>query len=170
LDRIEVSAITDKPRDNSGVIITPPLLLVTIIVGGFLLDWLSPLGLVSRLPLTPRGLIGMILLVLGIGVAATGRARFLAAGTNVRPYLPATALVTSGAFEHLRNPMYVGWTIALVGLALLLASDWVLILLVPSLIVLHFGVVLREERYLEQKFGEPYSAYKASVLCYGWKF
>src|SRR5262245_60845507 len=51
----------------------PPLLLVTIIVGGFLLDWLAPLGLLSRLPLTPRGLIGMILLVLGIGLAATGR-------------------------------------------------------------------------------------------------
>jgi protein-S-isoprenylcysteine O-methyltransferase Ste14 len=79
-------------------------------------------------------------------------------------------LVTSGTFERLRNPMYVGWTIALVAFALIFESDWILVLVVPGLLVLHCGVVLREERYLERKFGEPYRAYKANVPRYGWRF
>jgi len=56
------------------------------------------------------------------------------------------------------------------GLALMLGSDWMLILIVPAFLMLHFGVVLREERYLEHKFGPPYLAYKRSVPRYGWKF
>jgi protein-S-isoprenylcysteine O-methyltransferase Ste14 len=170
MSEMEVTAMTDEPRDNPGVIIMPPLLLLIIILGGLVLDWLAPLGLLTRLPPISRGIAGAILMVLGIGLAAGGRARFLTAGTNVKPYLPATVLVTSGTFERLRNPMYVGWTIALVGFALISASDWILVLMVPGLLVLHYGVVLREERYLDRKFGEPYRAYKSSVPRYGWRF
>jgi protein-S-isoprenylcysteine O-methyltransferase Ste14 len=170
MSEMEMTAMTDGPRDNPGVVIMPPLLLLIIIISGLVLDWLAPLGLLSRLPPISRGIAGAILMVLGIGLAAGGRARFLTSGTNVKPYLPATVLVTSGAFERLRNPMYVGWTIALIGFALISASDWILALMVPGLLVLHYGVVLREERYLERKFGEPYRAYKASVPRYGWRF
>ena len=49
----------------------------------------------------------------------------------------------------------------------MLASDWTLILLVPTGIVLHYGVVLREERYLERLFGEDYLRYKESVPRWG---
>jgi protein-S-isoprenylcysteine O-methyltransferase Ste14 len=42
--------------------------------------------------------------------------------------------------------------------------------MVPALIILHYGVVLREERYLERKFGEAYRLHKASVPRYGWRF
>ena len=84
--------------------------------------------------------------------------------------MPTTALITSGLFAHSRNPIYQGASIALLGLALMLASDWIVILMVPALVLLHYGVVLREERYLETKFGEAYRRYKAAVPRYGWKF
>jgi protein-S-isoprenylcysteine O-methyltransferase Ste14 len=68
----------------------------------------------------------------------------------------------------MRNPMYVGAIVILAGIAATLASDWMAILLVPTAFVLHSGVVRREERYLEARFGEDYRRYKASVPRYGW--
>ena len=75
----------------------------------------------------------------------------------------------TGIFSHVRNPMYEGGTLMLIGIALLVGSDWILILLVPALLLVHFGVVLREERYLSTKFGEAYCRYLHEVPRYGWK-
>ena len=84
-------------------------------------------------------------------------------------YRETLTLVTGGVFAWTRNPMYVGLTLLLVGLAIALASDWTLVLLVPAALVLHFGVVKREESYLEAKFGEAYRVYKGNVPRYGWR-
>ena len=162
--------MVDQTKDNANVVVFPPLLLLATIVLGVLLDWLVPIGIVAKLPATPRIVTGAILFALGVALVVTGRTTFIRAGTNVRPYLPALSLVSSGIFAHQRNPMYVGGNVALFGLALMLASDWIVLLMVPALLLLHYGVVLREERYLERKFGETYRRYKASVPRYGWKF
>ncbi len=69
-------------------------------------------------------------------------------------------------FRRSRNPLYVALTLMYVGLALLTNSLWVLALLVPVLLILHYGVVRREERYLEAKFGEAYRGYRARVRRY----
>ena len=56
------------------------------------------------------------------------------------------------------------WAIyAVVGLAIILTSLWVLLLLIPVLMVLQRGVVEREEDYLERQFGDAYRKYKARV-------
>lgn len=156
-------------KDNPGVIIFPPLLILLVIIIGLGLDWLVPLGLLSQVPPVPRVAIGAALFTAGVVLASTARATFVRAGTNVRPDEPALMVVSDGVFSHLRNPMYVGGSVAALGLALILASDWMILLLIPALLVLHFGVVLREERYLESKFGETYRRYKAAVPRYGWK-
>src|SRR5438046_10426467 len=75
------------------------------------------------------------------------------AGTEVNPFRPSTALVTSGPYRFSRNPMYVGVTGLLVGLALITRIGWLLILLVPVLGGMHRGVVRREARYLRRKSG-----------------
>jgi protein-S-isoprenylcysteine O-methyltransferase Ste14 len=56
--------------------------------------------------------------------------------------------------------------VALCGIALIFDLDWVLLLIVPSSVFLHFAVVRREERYLEQKFGDAYRRYKTRVPRY----
>ena len=78
------------------------------------------------------------------------------------------ALATGGIYRWLRNPMYVGSALMLAGIGIALGSEWMLILLIPAWLLLHYGVVLREERYLEAKFGDDYRRYKASVPRYGW--
>ena len=65
--------------------------------------------------------------------------------------------------------MYVGWDpFVCLGLAIALASDWMLVMTVVFAIILHFGVVRREERYLEAKFGDAYRNYRTKVPRYGW--
>jgi protein-S-isoprenylcysteine O-methyltransferase Ste14 len=77
-----------------------------------------------------------------------------------------TTLVTDGVFGHTRNPLYVGVSVALCGIALIFDLDWVILLIVPSCVFLHFAVVRREERYLERKFGDAYRLYKERVPRY----
>jgi protein-S-isoprenylcysteine O-methyltransferase Ste14 len=64
--------------------------------------------------------------------------------------------------------MYVGLIVMVAGLAILLASDWMLVMTVLLAVILHLGVVRREERYLEAKFGDVYRRYRDRVPRYGW--
>ena len=64
--------------------------------------------------------------------------------------------------------MYVGFGFITAGLAVTFASDWTLMLMIPAAIAMHRGVVMREERYLEAKFGDTYRQYKTRVPRYGW--
>jgi protein-S-isoprenylcysteine O-methyltransferase Ste14 len=109
---------------------------------------------------------GGVFLTFGVVIAMWGRRVMEQAGTNVNPTLPATALVASGPFRFSRNPLYVAITLIYVGLALLTNAFWVLVLIVPVVLLLHFGVVRREERYLETKFGDTYRAYRSRVRRY----
>ncbi len=85
------------------------------------------------------------------------------ARTSVNPSRPTTALLTAGPYRLTRNPMYLAMVIQYVGLALLFNALWAIVLLPLALVIIHFTVIKREERYLEQKFGEDYRAYKARV-------
>jgi protein-S-isoprenylcysteine O-methyltransferase Ste14 len=85
------------------------------------------------------------------------------AGTNVDPRAPALLIVTHGPFRFTRNPLYLSLTLLTIGLALCFNIIWALVTLVPTLIIMRQGVILREERYLEGKFGQPYLDYKRTV-------
>ena len=103
-----------------------------------------------------------------LGLAAVlfalwGRRTMKAAGTNVRPSMPALAIVADGPFAFTRNPLYLALIGLFAGIGLALRSPAFLAILAPLGLVLHFGVVLREERYLEAKFGDLYRGYRARV-------
>ena len=156
-------------RNTAGVIAPPPLLALGAVVLGLLLDHVAPAYVLTLLlSLDARIILGVELMVAGLALVIMARRSFLAAGTNVEPWKPSTTVVATGVFAWLRNPMYVGGTAALIGLAILLASDWMVVTTVVMVLVLHFGVVQREERYLEAKFGDAYRNYKARVSRYGW--
>lgn len=89
--------------------------------------------------------------------------RFRRAGTNVPSWQPSTALVTGGPYRFSRNPIYLAQTLIYLGLACGYGSAWPLALLPAVLIVMHHGVIRREERYLAARFGAAYRAYSASV-------
>ena len=158
----------NEARDNPGVIAPPPLIALAAVLLGLALDWLLPAYVLTVLLWWPaRVAIAVVLFAAGGGFAMPAMRGFRSAGTHVEPWKPATALVTGGIYGSLRNPMYVGLTLILAGLSILLASDWMLVMTIVFVPVIHFGVVRREERYLEAKFGEAYRQYKARVPRYG---
>jgi protein-S-isoprenylcysteine O-methyltransferase Ste14 len=163
------SEMMAESRDIPGVIAPPPLLAVGAVLIGLVLDWLFPAYVIRVLLSYPeRMVIGLLLIAAGVGLGIPAVNAFRAAHTHVEPWKTSSALVTAGVFRWLRNPMYVGLTLCLAGLAVLLASDWTLVMTVAFVAVLHFGVVKREERYLEAKFGDAYRRYKETVPRYGW--
>jgi protein-S-isoprenylcysteine O-methyltransferase Ste14 len=156
-------------RDTAKVIAPPPLIALAAVLLGLALDWLLPAYVLTvLLTLWERVAIAVILFAAGAGLAIPALRGFRSAGTHVEPWKPSLALVTDGIFGRLRNPMYVGATFILAGLAILLASDWMLVMTIIFVPVIHLGVVKREERYLEAKFGDAYRSYKARVPRYGW--
>lgn len=152
--------MSDAPNDHPGVLIFPPLLFVICLACGATAYLVYPfrLGFGSWL----RGSGGLVVLA-AIAFALWGQRSMRAAGTNINPNLPATAVVSDGPFAFTRNPLYVSLLAMFAGIGVLTASLAFLAVLVPFALVLHFGVVLREERYLETKFGDAYLGYKSRV-------
>jgi len=152
--------------DRADFAIFPPVIPYSTLIVACLLQWLEPLGLLVHLERMMRIAAGAPVFAAGMAMMAAGHRAMSRHGTAVNPLRPTTALVTDGVFRHTRNPLYVGVSIALCGVALIFALDWMLVLIVPACVLLHFAVVRREERYLEQKFGDAYRRYKMRVPRY----
>jgi protein-S-isoprenylcysteine O-methyltransferase Ste14 len=161
----------DTPKDIPGVIAPPPLIGLAVAVAGLVLDRLLPAYVLAVLLSTAERIVtGAVLMAAGLSFGITAVGAMRAVRTHVEPWKPSTVLVTTGVFAWLRNPIYVGMGLVLGGLAVMLGSDWMLVLTILAAPLIHYGVVLREERYLAAKFGESYRQYVASVPRYGWPF
>ncbi|GAC1375749.1 MAG: isoprenylcysteine carboxylmethyltransferase family protein [Ktedonobacteraceae bacterium] len=146
--------------DKPGVVAPPPLIYAIAFLASLLLHARKPLPF---LPALPRNVLGASL------IGAAGTIIFFAAremrraGTNINPELPATALVSAGPYQFTRNPLYLSLTLLYAGLTTLFNTLWGILLLPTLLLIMQRGVIQREERYLEGKFGATYTEYKARV-------
>jgi protein-S-isoprenylcysteine O-methyltransferase Ste14 len=155
---------SQENKDRAGVMAPPPLIYLGGILIGLALDrWWWHCAIFGS---TEWRWSGLVLVVAGIVPIVAGRRALLAAETNVNPFKPTMSIVTAGPYRFTRNPLYLGVTLIYCGLALLSNTWWCFVLLVPVLLLIHFGVVAREERYLERKFGDSYRQYRARVRRY----
>lgn len=151
----------EKPRrDKPGIRIVPPKLAAQVLVAGVLLNFLIPL---RPFDYWTSFFLGFFLAAGGAALVVWSIRTFAVKGTNVRIDEPALTIVTSGPYAFSRNPIYVGGAILYTGLALLFNSGWAVLFLVPLMATLYKQVILREESYLEKKFGQTYLDYKAEV-------
>lgn len=152
--------MADEARDTAGVIAPPPLIVAIPLIAGLVANWMRPLPIFSG----SAGLwIGILLVITGLSLIATGVVEFSRAKTAVVPFSPTTAIVSSGPFRFSRNPLYLGFVLIYAGVCLAMNTWWPLFLLPVAILVLRRGVIDREERYLERKFGAGYTDYKARV-------
>ena len=156
--------VTDT--ETAGAVVRPPHLFLAALVLGFVADHVLPLPFpVPRIGLVhwiSAGIAGS-LIVIGTLVFAASIRNFSSAATPVQGTKPASTLVTSGIHGWSRNPIYLGMFLLYGGIGLAVRSPWVLILTLPLAITIRYGVVAREETYLERRFGDAYRHYKARV-------
>ncbi len=147
-------------KDIAGVIAPPPLIYIVSILVGVGLNYFAPVSLV---PTSLSGWLGPTSIGLGLTLMAFCFITFHKAKTNPRPDRPTIAIVCGGPYRFSRNPMYIAGGLIQIGVAIWANILWIAVMLLPAYIVVSYGVIAREERYLETKFGEVYLSYRASV-------
>lgn len=148
---------------TADVIARPPLLFLAALLVGFVLDRLLPLRFMVPGGDPVRWTIAGALILIGIALAAGGIRDFYRAATPVPTTQPTRTLVTTGIHGWSRNPIYAGLFLVYVGIGIAALSPWVLVMTLPLAITIRYGVVAREEAYLERRFGDAYRDYKARV-------
>jgi protein-S-isoprenylcysteine O-methyltransferase Ste14 len=147
-------------RRKVGMLLPPPIILFALLI---LSLTVHVLGYARYERLVPIAAIGSLLILASISLVAWSARTFKRAGTPVRPVAPAIAVVTEGPYRFSRNPMYLGMAGILVG-AGMVAANWVFFAAAPTFVLLvHFGVVLPEERYMESLHGDAYRRLKTKV-------
>ena len=154
--------VSGPPR----VIARPIRLFPAALLLGFGLDQLLPIpldvsktGVARSVSVVTAG----ALILVGVALFASGTRNFSRAATPIPTNLPARVLVTTGIHGRTRNPIYLGFFLMYVGAGIAAHSPWILALTLPIAIAVRYGVVAREEAYLERRFGAAYSTYKARV-------
>ena len=152
----------DNSSDNPGVVAFPPLIwAVGAAISALVHFFVIRISIMSiyRISLV----CGIVLVILAPTLTTSALVTMKRAGTNVDPAKPALTIVRGGPYRFTRNPMYLALCLLQVALGFFL-NDWITLLFaVPLVLILHYGVILREERYLTAKFGEPYLELKRDV-------
>ena len=147
--------------DTANVLVRPPIAWGLTILAGFVLDWIEPLPF---MPSEASAIwLGAIVFFSALALAFWAVATMTGAGSNVPTSRPTTVIVESGPYRFSRNPIYLGMVLALIGMAITFDTFWLLLTLVPFALVIRYGVVAREEAYLERKFGDVYRSYCSRV-------
>lgn len=146
-------------KDTPGVIAPPPLLWLGAAVGSLLSQYLFS----WRLGFSGIRVIGFALVLIGALIALLAVRSMQRAKTPVDPNQSPTALVTSGPYRISRNPIYLALLLWLMALAGIRETVWPIIWAVPLALIIHYGVILREERFLTAHFPEDYLPYQKST-------
>jgi protein-S-isoprenylcysteine O-methyltransferase Ste14 len=144
---------------HSRILVPPVYFLVALLLMAFF-NHVAP-G--ARLLEAPYRYGGIVLMGVAAALIVWAAALFRRAGTNIRPYLPATSLVLAGPYRFTRNPMYLGMAGILLGAAVYLGSITPFIVIPAFMALISERFIVPEEAKLEEAFGRGYLDYKARV-------
>jgi len=148
-------------KETPNILPWPPMIFGGLVIAGLLLQNLQPLDLQVKF-----AWLGYCVLAVGIALDIWAMATMAKARTNILPHRAANSLVTTGPFSVMRNPIYVGNTIATFGLGLAMQNGWLLIATPLAALATHYLAVVREQAHLQEKFGKQWSDYAARVKAW----
>lgn len=157
-----LSDLWKRDPDSPAVVALPPVIYGVGFLAGYAIDrWLG-----WSFGVGEATMLGWPLVAGGGALALWAAWHFRRAGTAIPPHQPTTAIVTNGPYRVTRNPMYVALATVHIGLSALLDAPAALLALAAILPLMHWGVVLREEAYLQAKFGRDYVRYMEATRRY----
>jgi protein-S-isoprenylcysteine O-methyltransferase Ste14 len=148
--------------DTAEVLAPPPLLFVLCGGAAWGVEALVPVDL-GGATFETREAVGGTLAALAFLLAGWAIGTMMRAGTPVEPWEPTERIVARGPYRFSRNPIYVSLLLLFLAIAVAVDSPWFYLAVPVLFLLLHRGVVLREEKYLGQKFGEEYAGYTRRV-------
>jgi protein-S-isoprenylcysteine O-methyltransferase Ste14 len=140
--------------------VIPPFLFLFCAIAISLLDSYYP---IQALLTNPYNFIGIIPLLIGVFMVVSTNKRFSKVKTQIHTFKKPKKLVTDGLFQYSRNPIYLGFSIALLGIALLFGNLSALIPVLLFFLVANFWYIPFEEKNMEMVFGQTYRFYKRRV-------
>jgi protein-S-isoprenylcysteine O-methyltransferase Ste14 len=148
-----------REPDRSRFLIPPLYFLVALLLMAFFHKVAPGAYIIGA----PYRYAGIVLMALAIALILWAAVLFRRAGTNIRPYLPSTALVTSGPYRFTRNPMYLGLAGTLLGAGVLMGSITPFVVIPAFMALIQERFILPEEEKMEAAFGREYLDYKEKV-------
>ncbi|HZD24527.1 MAG TPA: isoprenylcysteine carboxylmethyltransferase family protein [Acidimicrobiia bacterium] len=141
--------------------VPPPVVTLLLIVVGLVIQFASPQLVLSAGWV--QLVVGLPLLAIGLVLTTRSLRLFSVEGTDERYAEPTSVIVQTAPYAWTRNPMFVGAVLMYLGVALAVNTVWILFALPALILYLHFGVIRREERFLEARFGDQFTDYKTKV-------
>ena len=151
---------SSSPPDHAEVAFHPPLLLLGAIGLGFAARWLAP---AEFLPSGVALAVGPVLSAAAFGLFLWAALTMHYGGASLPTGEPTDYIIVGGPYRFSRNPIYLGMVLLQAGIGIWSNSLWFIGLAALSVVLLNWGVIFREERYLTRKFGQSYSMYKEQV-------
>jgi len=142
------------------MIFRPPIYAILYLIVGFILKYIFPEATIIKSPYT---YLGYFIIVLSIFLVAIALINFKKQDTTKDPSGTPTSLVISFPFNFTRNPMYVGLTLILLGIAITAGNLYLFIAPLAFLVTINFAIIPREEKIMEKIFSQEYLNYKKRV-------
>jgi protein-S-isoprenylcysteine O-methyltransferase Ste14 len=156
---VKENKMEQKP-DHAQVVVNPFVIYLGLAIAAVVIQQIIPLPFAAQ---TPARVLGVLLIALNFGFGLPAIRGMLKVKTSPNPRHPSTTLVSSGSYRFTRNPMYVGLTLVFAGALTFFQIAWGL-LFVPLVVwLITIWVIIPEEEYLENKFGDDYLHYKSKV-------
>jgi len=153
-------AILEHDAKGPGVKLPPPLVFTVALLVSALLQASWPVGLSD---LAMIRYLGVALCVSSIIALLDMVLMFRRHKTSIKPWKPTAQVLSHGPYAFSRNPIYLGFCFLAVGIGLVLNSLWMTLSFIPAAFIVLHTAILKEEKYLENKFGEEYRHYKKRV-------
>jgi len=149
-----------KENETSGVLLPPPVVYFVFLLAGYWVDKYLPLPFINT---NMSFIAGISIIVLSFILFGVVLLEFSRLKTSVDHRKPTNAIITTGAFRYSRNPIYISMVMLCIGISFLINSLWGFVATLLASIIITKFVIIKEETYLERKFGESYLQYRKAV-------